>query len=200
MNATTRQALSKVPEVTLVFWVIKIAATTLGETGGDAVSMSMNLGYLIGTAIFARDLPGRGIRADQGQNLPAAAVLDDDHRHHHGRHDAGRLRRPLAGYRICRRLGAAARLAAGLPVRLASHAGLGIGRHRQFAESRDVLLVDDHVLADAGHRARRLDRRQRRVGLRRRGGRVRRPAGRGRRGILLDAMSRGPCCSGRRSS
>ena len=42
----------KVPEVTLVFWVIKILATTLGETGGDAVSMSMNLGYLVGTAIF----------------------------------------------------------------------------------------------------------------------------------------------------
>jgi uncharacterized membrane-anchored protein len=44
---------SKVPEVTLGFWIIKIAATTLGETGGDAVSVSMNLGYLIGTAIFA---------------------------------------------------------------------------------------------------------------------------------------------------
>ena len=46
-------ALSKVPEVTLLFWVIKITATTLGETGGDAVTMSMNLGYLVGTAIFA---------------------------------------------------------------------------------------------------------------------------------------------------
>jgi uncharacterized membrane-anchored protein len=44
---------SKVPEVTLLFWIIKIAATTLGETGGDAVSMSMHLGYLIGTGIFA---------------------------------------------------------------------------------------------------------------------------------------------------
>lgn len=43
---------SKVPEVTLLFWIIKIAATTLGETGGDAVSMSMNLGYLVATAIF----------------------------------------------------------------------------------------------------------------------------------------------------
>lgn len=52
MKASTRQVLSKVPEVTLGFWIIKIAATTLGETGGDAVSMSMNLGYLIGTAIF----------------------------------------------------------------------------------------------------------------------------------------------------
>lgn len=52
MKTATQQALSKVPEVTLGFWIIKIAATTLGETGGDAVSMSMNLGYLIGTAIF----------------------------------------------------------------------------------------------------------------------------------------------------
>ena len=45
--------LSKVPAVTLGFWIIKILATTLGETGGDAVTMSMNLGYLVGTAIFA---------------------------------------------------------------------------------------------------------------------------------------------------
>ncbi len=53
MNASTENALSKVPEVTLGFWLIKIAATTLGETGGDAVSMSLNLGYLVGTGIFA---------------------------------------------------------------------------------------------------------------------------------------------------
>jgi len=53
MNNTAEHALSKVPEVTLIFWLIKIAATTLGETGGDAVSMSLNLGYLVGTAIFA---------------------------------------------------------------------------------------------------------------------------------------------------
>jgi uncharacterized membrane-anchored protein len=44
--------LSKVPAVTLGFWIIKIAATTLGETGGDTVTMTWNLGYLIGTAIF----------------------------------------------------------------------------------------------------------------------------------------------------
>jgi uncharacterized membrane-anchored protein len=53
MKDDSRAALSKVPEVTLVFWIIKIFATTLGETGGDAVSMSMDLGYLVGTAIFA---------------------------------------------------------------------------------------------------------------------------------------------------
>ena len=53
MPHTPERTLAKVPEVTLGFWLIKIAATTLGETGGDAVSMSMNLGYLLSTGIFA---------------------------------------------------------------------------------------------------------------------------------------------------
>ena len=48
-----REIPSKVPEVTLIFWIIKIFATTLGETGGDALSMSLNLGYLLSTGIFA---------------------------------------------------------------------------------------------------------------------------------------------------
>lgn len=52
MNEDTREALSKVPEVTLTFWIIKIAATTLGETGGDSVTMTLNWGYLVGTVIF----------------------------------------------------------------------------------------------------------------------------------------------------
>jgi uncharacterized membrane-anchored protein len=45
--------ITKVPAVTLTFWIVKIIATTLGETGGDTVTMTMNLGYLVGTAIFA---------------------------------------------------------------------------------------------------------------------------------------------------
>lgn len=49
---TKQEALSKVPEVTLVFWIIKIAATTLGETGGDSVTMTLNWGYWDGTLIF----------------------------------------------------------------------------------------------------------------------------------------------------
>ena len=53
MNTEQQEILSKVPELTLIFWVIKIFATTLGETGGDALSMSMNLGYLVSTGIFA---------------------------------------------------------------------------------------------------------------------------------------------------
>jgi uncharacterized membrane-anchored protein len=52
MNGAFKQeALSKVPEVTLVFWIIKIAATTLGETGGDTVTMTLNWGYRTGTAL-----------------------------------------------------------------------------------------------------------------------------------------------------
>jgi uncharacterized membrane-anchored protein len=45
--------LSKIPAVTLTFWLIKIAATTLGETGGDTVTMTLNWGYLAGTALFS---------------------------------------------------------------------------------------------------------------------------------------------------
>src|SRR5471032_391453 len=52
MKDLAKNGLSKVPEVTLAFWVIKILATTLGETGGDAVSMSMNLGYAVASMIF----------------------------------------------------------------------------------------------------------------------------------------------------
>jgi uncharacterized membrane-anchored protein len=52
ITKSTEHVPSKVPAVTLGFWVIKILATTLGETGGDTVTMTMNLGYLAGTAIF----------------------------------------------------------------------------------------------------------------------------------------------------
>lgn len=52
MDQQLKDIVIKVPQVTLGFWVIKVLATTLGETGGDAVSMSMNLGYFIGTMIF----------------------------------------------------------------------------------------------------------------------------------------------------
>lgn len=52
-NPNYAKSLSKVPALTLIFWVIKIVATTLGETAGDALSMSLNVGYLISTFIFA---------------------------------------------------------------------------------------------------------------------------------------------------
>jgi uncharacterized membrane-anchored protein len=52
MSRDVEQHASKVPEITIVFWIVKIAATTLGETGGDTVTMTLNWGYLVGTAIF----------------------------------------------------------------------------------------------------------------------------------------------------
>src|SRR3979411_30992 len=52
MNAVDRNTTSKVPAVTLGFWIIKILATTLGETGGDTVTMTLKWGYLAGTALF----------------------------------------------------------------------------------------------------------------------------------------------------
>jgi len=52
VDQNSRIGFSKVPEVTLTFWIIKIAATTLGETGGDTVTMTLNWRYLAGTALF----------------------------------------------------------------------------------------------------------------------------------------------------
>jgi uncharacterized membrane-anchored protein len=52
VSDATTHALSKVPAVTLGFWVIKVLATTLGETGGDTVTMTLNWGYLAGSALF----------------------------------------------------------------------------------------------------------------------------------------------------
>ena len=69
---------SKVPEITVYFWIIKVLATTLGETGGDAVTMSMNLGYLVGTCIFAALLVlavGAEIRAKAFHPLLYWAVI-----------------------------------------------------------------------------------------------------------------------------
>ena len=52
MNNVTKTMVSKVPAVTLGFWILKILATTLGETGGDTVTMTLNWGYFAGVALF----------------------------------------------------------------------------------------------------------------------------------------------------
>ena len=52
MHDSLKPSMSKVPQVVLAFWIIKVAATTLGETGGDSVTMTLNWGYLTGAAIF----------------------------------------------------------------------------------------------------------------------------------------------------
>src|SRR6266481_6975467 len=65
------KSFSKVPEVTLVFWIIKIAATTLGETGGDTVTMTLQWGYLAGTALFVVALVALvGLQTIAGQFHP----------------------------------------------------------------------------------------------------------------------------------
>ena len=77
---------TKVPAVTLTFWIIKIAATTLGETGGDSVTMTLNWGYLTGTAIFLSllvVLVWLQIAAKRFNPLLYWATI------HNGRHDDG---------------------------------------------------------------------------------------------------------------
>ena len=74
------QTLSKVPAVTLGFWVIKILATTLGETGGDTVTMTMKWGYPAGSALFV-DGPRRPRRmANSVEAFPPLLVLGDNRR------------------------------------------------------------------------------------------------------------------------
>ena len=176
MSTTTDRGVSKVPEVTLLFWVIKIAATTLGETGGDAVSMSMNLGYLVGTAIFAVIF------------IAVVAAQIAAKRFHPSLYWTTIIATTTVGTTLAdfadRSLGigyagGAALLLALLCASLfalASHARHRLDRHGELAEGRDVLLGHDHVLADARHGARRLDRRLRGPRLPRQRGRVRRAA------------------------
>ena len=103
---------SKVPAVTLVFWIIKIAATTLGETGGDTVTMTL----------YWPDPPADGVvschacRARSSalqiaaKEISSLALSGDDRRLNDSRDDDGGFRRPFPGYRICGRFDASLRL------------------------------------------------------------------------------------------
>src|SRR5258705_1416740 len=115
-----------------------------------------------------------GLGADQGTRLQPLALLGDDRRFDHLRHDAGRFRRSLARYRLSRRLAPAPRLRARLTVRLVSDPRDGRREHGVGSARRNLLLDHHHFLADSRHCARRLDRRRgarlfrRRAGVRRR--------------------------------
>ena len=97
------EALSKVPAITLGFWIIKILATTLGETGGDTVTHDLarrdhaergrsgSTAISIGTAIFGVAADRAGVGADQGAEVQPVAVLGDDRRFDDLRNDARRL-------------------------------------------------------------------------------------------------------------
>lgn len=92
-----RDVTSKVPGITVAFWIVKICATTLGETGGDTLSMSLHLGYLVSTFIFLafflvtltfQMLAGRYRALTYWLVVVATTTLDHDPRFKHPRHGA----------------------------------------------------------------------------------------------------------------
>ena len=87
MNSDKQEVFSKVPEVIWLFWIIKILATTLGETGGDALSMSLNLGYLVSTGIFAA-LFLLAVSIQIRAKISSGYLLGNHYCHHHRRYNA----------------------------------------------------------------------------------------------------------------
>jgi hypothetical protein len=158
MNAVAKTSLSKVPEVTLGFWLIKIAATTLGETGGDTVTMTIDLGYLAGTAIFLAVLVvlvGLQIAANKFHPfLYWSTIVASDIRHDHGR-----FCRPFVGYRLHGCFLAFIFLPHGHPWPLVLDDGVCFSRNGQHAKGGSILLGSNYVLPNARNGAWRLDSR-----------------------------------------
>jgi uncharacterized membrane-anchored protein len=80
MTRSEIDMLSKVPAITFGFWVLKILATTVGETAGDTVSMTLDWGYLAGTALFGAILVGLATWQIKGDYIPCkhdATLLDN---------------------------------------------------------------------------------------------------------------------------
>jgi Ni,Fe-hydrogenase I cytochrome b subunit len=141
-TGTTGEILvSKVPEVTLIFWIIKIFCTTLGETGGDAVTMSMNLGYLVGTAIFAAIFLVAVAAQVKAKAVSCVSLLDDHHRHHHRGNHHGGFCRSLPGHWLCRRKPVAVCAVAGLAWLMVLVVGVGCGRYGQHTQGGDFYWV-----------------------------------------------------------
>ena len=100
MTPNTEPYVSKVPELTLGFWIIKILATTLGETGGDTVTMTWDLGYLTGTVIFLSALLVLVVIQIVAKKFHPLPLLVHDRCLDDGRNNHGRLCNPLIGDRL----------------------------------------------------------------------------------------------------
>jgi len=167
------EILSKVPEVTLGFWVIKILATTLGETGGDTVTMTWlhadqnahNGGYLIGTGIFLAVFVAAVIAQISTRRFnPWIYWLTIVASTTVGTAMADFFDRSLGiGYAGGSLILFAVRL--GLARDLVPHSRLDKCSDCRNAERGNLLLGHDHVFADARDRARRLDGGQHRIGI-----------------------------------
>jgi len=188
---------NKVPEVTLGFWIIKILATTLGETGGDTVTMTLNLGYLTGTAIFLSVLVvlvGIQIAAKKFHPFLYWSVIVAST-------TAGTTMTDFAtrsfGYRLHWRVTDLVRLPHGLARLVVLVAGLHLGRIREHAKGGSLLLGQHYIFADVGHRPWRLDRRHRWSLVRRWGAGVRCRISRSSRRVLLDRRVASPAVLGR---
>jgi len=151
-----KAGLPKVPAVTLGFWIIKILATTLGETGGDTATMTLDLGYLTGTAIFLLVLVvlvGVQIAAKKFHPFLYWATIVASTTF--GTTLADFADRSLGiGY-----TGGSLLLLLCLMAVLVLVDGVRLGRHRQHAKGGSLLLGGNYLLPNAGNRARRLDRR-----------------------------------------
>jgi len=156
---------SKVPQVTLAFWIVKILATTLGETGGDAVTMSWlgettpeakGTGYLVGTGIFGVIFIVAVLVQIRAKKISPVPLLADDCRDNDRRHNAGRLLHEIARHWLHRRFNHLAHLCDCVASDLALVDREHIDRNGEYAEGRDFLLGDDHVLPDLGDGAWRL--------------------------------------------
>jgi uncharacterized membrane protein YbhN (UPF0104 family) len=162
MHDTKSELVAKVPQITLIFWITKILATTLGETGGDAVTMSWlgettdgakGTGYLIGTAIFGVIFIVAvlvQIRAEKFHpflywlTIVATTTVGTT---------LGRLLRPIARHWLHRRFDDFANPRHRIVAHLALVHRKHLDRNGEHAEGRNLLLGYDHVLANVGDRA-----------------------------------------------
>ena len=164
-NSNLNIVVSKVPQITLAFWIIKILATTLGETGGDAVTMSWlgettaeskGTGYLIGTGIFGVIFIIAVLVQIKAKKFHPFLYWLDDRRNNDRRHNPRRLLHEIARHRLYRRFNHLAYLCDCVASDLALVDGEHIDRNGEYAKGRNFLLGDNHVLPDIGDGAWRL--------------------------------------------